>query len=147
MKTIIKDEGAGGLFRGLGPALMTVPLFWGIYFYSYNRMKEVLLEHEMTCNYPMLGHTISAVAAGGVADVITNPLWVTRTRIQTLILHGHLFAHHDTKTIPMMKHIYKREGFFAFYRGLSASFLGLSHVGLQFPLCTYPAYSDSQRIF
>jgi hypothetical protein len=38
-------------------------------------------------------------------------------------------------TFRMMKEIYKNEGMFAFYRGIDASFLGLSHVAIQFPLC------------
>lgn len=40
-------------------------------------------------------------------------------------------------TYAMMQRIYNREGFFAFYRGLSASLLGLSHVAIQFPLCKF----------
>lgn len=37
----------------------------------------------------------------------------------------------------MFRVIYQREGWRAFYKGLTASFLGLSHVALQFPLYEY----------
>ena len=36
--------------------------------------------------------------------------------------------------LQLFLYIYKTEGFFAFYKGLGASFLGLSHIAIQFPL-------------
>jgi solute carrier family 25 folate transporter 32 len=76
-----------------------------------------------------------AVTAGVLSDVITNPFWVTRTRIQTLALHSEVRLALNITTVDMMKLIYREEGIVAFYRGLGASFLGLSHVAIQFPLC------------
>jgi len=67
---------------------------------------------------------------------VTNPLWVTRTRMQTLIFHettGSRAA--SISTFGMIRNIYENEGIGAFYRGLGASFLGLSHVAVQFPIC------------
>jgi len=169
LRLIYAEEGARGMFRGLGPALMTVPLFWGIYFYSYEYMKVKLSEYE-TRKAPQLlpvhgkppiqaepqskftlpptvVHITAAVAAGAVGDIICNPLWVLRTRIQTLVLHdintllaytsAPLASLHDYKSVGVMemtKQIYKNEGIRAFYKGLNASFLGLSHVAVQFPL-------------
>lgn len=64
-----------------------------------------------------------------------------RTRIQALILHPDVNLNHShISTVGMMKMIYREEGFAAFYKGLSASFLGLSHVAIQFPLCEFLAY-------
>ncbi len=179
LKTIFKEEGVGGLFKGLSPALMTVPLFWGIYFFSYDYLKETLAEREFFHSHPMVSHIVSAVVAGGIGDVITNPFWVTRTRIQTLALHSndalhqalHLQSRHHphghqaatssaqqdlaqqvqlqlqrqrhqrevhlSGALAMIKHIYRTEGLMSFYKGLNASFLGLSHVALQFPLCQF----------
>ena len=81
---------------------------------------------------------ISAVCGGAIGDVVTSPFWVTRTRIQTLALHeiknNQIPATRHITAIEMMKMIYREEGFFAFYKGLSASLLGLSHVAVQFPL-------------
>ena len=39
IQLIYREEKLQGLFKGLGPALMTVPLFWSIYFHTYERMK------------------------------------------------------------------------------------------------------------
>lgn len=84
---IYREEGIRGPFKGIGPALITAPLFWGVYWPLYGHLKPMLSEYFPNWSYPMV-HLVSAISAGGVADVITNPFWVTRTRIQTLILHS-----------------------------------------------------------
>lgn len=70
------------------------------------------------------GLTGAAVSAGAIGDVITNPFWVVRTRIQTLIFHqkrpvtgaGHT-TYEAVSMFDMFKRIYANEGFAAFYKG------------------------------
>lgn len=133
IRTIYSEEGMRGVFRGVGPALLTVPLFWGVYWPIYDRTKEHIKNTFPAWSQPVM-HFVSAVSAGIVGDVITNPFWVTRTRIQTLIMHPES-AGTSMSTFRMMSTIYKEEGFIALYKGLAASMLGLSHVAIQFPLC------------
>ena len=88
-----------------------------------------------------LTHVLSAVSAGGFADCVTNPLWVVRTRMQTETLH-HLTMSNSSSHKPMTMvettlHLYKRHGIPVFWRGLTASLLGLSHVAVQFPVYEY----------
>lgn len=134
IRKIYVEEGLKGVFKGVGPALVTVPLFWGVYWPIYDRMKVHLEESQPNLSTPMM-HILSAVAAGATGDIITNPFWVTRTRIQTLALHSSDNIPSEVSTFQMMKLIYQHEGWRAFYKGLGASFLGLSHVAIQFPLC------------
>lgn len=116
---------------------MTVPIFWGIYFYSYDFMKDRIARDNYFSS-PVASHILSAVSAGAIGDVITNPMWVIRTRVQTLVLHHAISSKkHSMTTLDMARTIYQEEGFFAFYKGLGASFLGLSHIAVQFPLCEY----------
>lgn len=191
LRGIYREEGIRGIFRGVGPALCTIPLFWGVYWPMYDYSKAYLAEYHEDSIPEVHRHLYSAIFAGVISDVITNPFWVTRTRIQTMILHPeeHFVSstppihQHDTTitsgstqqshkqfgpsavihrtvdaiknvratiaesprlnhtvyttvtTYEMMKRIYQKEGFWAFYKGLGASFLGLSHVAIQFPLC------------
>lgn len=144
LQNIYKLEGPQGLFRGLGTALFNVPLFWSIYWYSYENLK-IYIKHEYpTLPLPLL-HISSAAISGGIADVITNPFWVVRTRIQTLFLHPEAsnclqptkLGLRTPSTFEMFRSIYKEEGVSAFYKGVSASFLGLPHVAIQFPLYEY----------
>lgn len=55
LKTIFREEGVKGLYRGLGPALCTVPVFWGIYWTTYERLKEHFKEVYPTSS-PVLHH-------------------------------------------------------------------------------------------
>lgn len=138
LSEIFREEGIRGVFRGVGPALCTIPLFWGVYWPMYDFTKVYLAERysEVDEAYRHMG---AAVWAGVVSDVITNPLWVTRTRFQTMVFHPSEYGNNlrsvNISTWGMIRRIYQREGFFAFYKGLTASFLGLSHVAIQFPLC------------
>ncbi|KAJ1426249.1 mitochondrial carrier domain-containing protein [Ochromonadaceae sp. CCMP2298] len=136
VRTIYAEEGLKGCYRGVGPALITVPLFWAVYWPIYNNMK-IHLSEEHPQLPTTLTNMLSAISAGAVGDVITNPFWVCRTRIQTLALHPDSLISPDVSTAQMMRLIYEQEGFRAFYKGLGASFLGLSHVAIQFPLYEY----------
>jgi solute carrier family 25 folate transporter 32 len=136
LSKIYYEEGLSGLYKGLGPALCTVPLFWGIYWTSYERLK-VHYASEYPGASSHVHHVGAAVTAGAIGDVITNPFWVVRTRIQTLILHTQSHLPANIGMVQMFKEIYHKEGVRAFYKGLSASFLGLTHVAVQFPLYEY----------
>ena len=72
---------------------------------------------------------LSAVAAGALGNVVVNPLWVVKTRLQTQI-----FSHTNEGFFKIFFDIYSSEGVKAYYKGLNASLLGLSHVAIQFPL-------------
>lgn len=78
---------------------------------------------------------LASVTTGAAADVFCNPLFVVRTRMQTEMLYNN----HNKKAKPdgiaqVVKSLYREGGFLIFWRGLSASLLGLSHVAIQFPV-------------
>eukprot|EP00041_Stephanoeca_diplocostata_P006556 m.88350 g.88350 ORF g.88350 m.88350 type:complete len:214 (+) comp16430_c0_seq3:178-819(+) len=77
-------------------------------------------------------HAGSSVLAGGMADVLTNPLWVIRTRLQTNALRGE--ASGCSSMVAEARRMYAAEGGRAFFKGLKATLLGLSHTALQFPI-------------
>ena len=137
LNQIYREEGLRGVFKGVGPALVTVPLFWGVYWPIYDRLKSHFEDRDREEGKAPshFGHMAAALTAGATGDIITNPFWVTRTRIQTLAMHPDVHISADVGTYQMMKIIYETEGWRAFYKGLGASFLGLSHVAIQFPLC------------
>ncbi|KAL3923396.1 MAG: hypothetical protein SGARI_006229 [Bacillariaceae sp.] len=79
----------------------------------------------------------SAIFTGAVADVICNPLFVVRTRLQTQALHQ--IADHEAVAASGMvqtaKDLYRQNGggISIFWRGMTANLIGLSHVAIQFP--------------
>ena len=138
---IRREEGIKGLFRGIGPAMLTLPLFLGIYWPIYNSVKHSDSMANL-CNHNLhFIHLSSAVIGEGISSIITNPLWVIRTRIQTDYLHqlsesSLPIAAQRTLSIRSVVHdIFKNEGVFGFTKGISASLIGLSFPAIQFPLC------------
>lgn len=157
MKEIISRDGVRGCFRGLGATLVTVPTFWGIYFPLYEMSKTDLQEMSVRHGYggpshSPLVHMSAAIFSGAIADFFCNPLFVVRTRMQTEALHYMEVPHADRKPHSMKKTIqllHREGGYPVFWRGFTASLLGLSHVGIQFPVYEFlkaEARSRSTRI-
>jgi len=67
---------------GLTPALIGSGAAWGIYFFSYNRAKERYQNLTGQGRLNPMGHLASAAEAGGIVCLITNPIWVVKTRLQ-----------------------------------------------------------------
>lgn len=139
-RKIRREEGIKGLFRGIGPAMLTLPLFLGIYWPIYDSVKHSDSMANL-CNHNLhLIHLSAAVIGEGISSIITNPLWVIRTRIQTDYLHqlseSSPITTKRTLSIRSVVHdIIKNEGFIGFTKGISASLIGLSFPAIQFPLC------------
>lgn len=135
-KEIIAADGFVGCFRGLGATLATVPLFWGLYFPLYQYMKDEIAKVAIGNDSIMkdqggaLIHMSSAILAGGVVDFVCNPMFVVRTRMQTEALH----TSSQLSITGTFKNLYQEGGIPIFWRGLTASLLGLSHVAIQFPV-------------
>lgn len=139
---IYLSDGVRGCFRGLGATLATVPAFWGIYFPLYEGFKGRI--HDWSSQYgdgghehQALVHLSSAIAAGAVADVVCNPMFVVRTRMQTEALHYSQMPPSERNPRGLMRTVvgmYGEGGVPIFWRGLTASLLGLGHVGIQFPV-------------
>ena len=139
---IYLSDGMRGCFRGLGATLATVPAFWGLYFPLYEKFKSGILDWSSEYgngghNHHALVHLSSAMSAGAVADVVCNPMFVVRTRMQTEALHYFQMPPSERRPHGVMKTVagmYKEGGIPIFWRGLTASLLGLGHVGIQFPV-------------
>jgi solute carrier family 25 folate transporter 32 len=87
---------------------------------------------------PVWIHMGSAVMAGGISDVICNPMFVVRTRLQTEALHhiveGGASPGRPTGMIQTAKSLYSEGGPLVFWRGMTANLMGLSHAAIQFPV-------------
>mmetsp|Transcript_34180 Transcript_34180/g.82639 ORF Transcript_34180/g.82639 Transcript_34180/m.82639 type:complete len:406 (+) Transcript_34180:242-1459(+) len=142
IREIYLSDGVRGCFRGLGATLATVPAFWGLYFPLYEGLKGRILawSHDYGDgghNHHALVHLASAMSAGAFADIVCNPLFVVRTRMQTEALHYFQIPLAERKPHGLMKTVaglYSEGGIPVFWRGLTASLLGLGHVGIQFPV-------------
>lgn len=72
------------------------------------------------------------MTAGASGTILTNPLWVVKTRFMTQDTRdGDVRYRH---TWDALIRIYREEGMRAFYRGMLPSLFGVAHVAVQFPL-------------
>lgn len=127
LKLIFEREGARSLFRGLGPNLVGVAPSRAIYFAAYSTAKEELngvLEPDST-----QVHMASAGLAGFTAITVTNPIWLIKTRMQ---LEARTRGERHMNALDCVRHVYKNEGIRGFYRGMSASYAGISETVIHF---------------
>ena len=71
LNKIYIEEGIRGLYRGMVPALCTVPMFWGFYWTSYENMK-IFMYKQFPSSPSYIHHTGAAITAGAIGDVLTN---------------------------------------------------------------------------
>lgn len=94
-------------------------------------------KRQLAARYPDMNpawnHMGSAIAAGIASDVICNPMFVVRTRLQTEALHSSGKQQTMVQTARALLHEAGGSPRI-FWRGMTANMLGLSHVAVQFPV-------------
>ena len=90
-----------------------------------------------------LARGYASVTAGACSTVLTNPIWVIKTRLMSQSTRsssnsdGIRAPWHYNSTIDAARKMWRAEGVRAFYSGLTPALLGLTHVAVQFPLYEY----------
>lgn len=129
LRFIYVTEGVFGLFKGLGPNLMGVAPSRAIYFWAYQTAKKNINSSLPTSNgdTPFV-HVVSAMSAGFSASTTTNPIWLIKTRLQ-------LDRSSGLKTLTIrkcIKQIHSERGILGFWRGVTASYWGISETVIHF---------------
>lgn len=138
-KSIIRYEGIGGLYQGLTPAVIGSAISWGGYFFLYEGFKKSLKERKRSKGEPTELHSLDnfvlAIAAGGCMVLLTNPVWLIKTRMQ-LQMKKSADAYGVKKPyngmIDAARTIAREEGIFALYKGTLPAMALTSHGGVQF---------------
>ncbi len=132
LKYIYRKEGLRGWYRGLGTTLFTYIPAMSTYFPTYNYSKKYWVGPLASIGlgkvdefHPMV-HMLSAISAGGLTNILTQPLWFIRTRLMA--------SQKSSNMLGIIRNTLKVEGYFAFYKGMGSSMFGLFHVIIQFPL-------------
>uniref|UniRef100_A0A9J7XWU5 Solute carrier family 25 member 36a n=2 Tax=Cyprinus carpio TaxID=7962 RepID=A0A9J7XWU5_CYPCA len=114
LKLILEKEGPRSLFRGLGPNLVGVaPSRYD--HYSDNITSKPDLEHLF---FP-----------GFTAITATNPIWLIKTRLQ---LDARNRGEKRMSAFECVRRVYQSDGLRGFYRGMSASYAGISETVIHF---------------
>eukprot|EP01095_Lingulamoeba_sp_RSL-Kostka_P007322 TRINITY_DN2319_c0_g1_i1.p1 TRINITY_DN2319_c0_g1~~TRINITY_DN2319_c0_g1_i1.p1 ORF type:complete len:316 (+),score=74.06 TRINITY_DN2319_c0_g1_i1:78-1025(+) len=149
IKHIVKTEGKGilgirPLYQGLTPAIFGSASAWGTYFIFYNKLKDIWRKKFDDSNDKMSklspkAHMICAFAGGFGSAILTNPIWVIKTRMQ-------LQTYNDPSNYKNMfdafRSIYQKEGIKGLYKGLVPSLFGVTHGSIQFVI-----YEEMKHLF
>ncbi|KAK2157599.1 hypothetical protein LSH36_188g05004 [Paralvinella palmiformis] len=125
LKHIVQKEGPRALFKGLGPNLIGVAPSRAIYFSSYAQSK-CFFNSVITPESPLV-HICSAACAGFTASTATNPIWFIKTRLQL-----DQNRYNGLSTIECIRQVYRKHGIVGFYKGITASYYGISETVIHF---------------
>ncbi|XP_045477605.1 solute carrier family 25 member 36-A isoform X1 [Harmonia axyridis] len=125
IKLIVQHEGPMALFKGLGPNLVGVAPSRAIYFATYSQSKQ-LWNKVLPPDSPIV-HVCSASCAGFMASTLTNPIWFVKTRLQL-----DLNKHSNITAFECVRRIYAKSGILGFYKGITASYVGISETVIHF---------------
>lgn len=127
LKHIVQTEGSRALFKGLGPNIVGVAPSRAFYFCAYSKTKNALnAVGIIPANSPLV-HIMSASCAGFVSATLTNPIWFVKTRLQLD------YNSKSKMTVSeCVKRIYATQGVRGFYKGITASYFGISETVIHF---------------
>ncbi|PFH50982.1 hypothetical protein AMATHDRAFT_47490 [Amanita thiersii Skay4041] len=155
LRDIYRYESPKALFKGLGPTLVGVVPARSINFFTYGNGKRIIADNFNHGQENTYVHLTAAAIAGILTGTATNPIWVVKTRLQlavdaaaaksapsfsftpsysaqNVIAEGN--SHVLGGSWRTIKQIMREEGVRGFYKGLSASYLGVTEGTIQWVL-------------
>ncbi|KAF7114363.1 hypothetical protein CNMCM5793_008315 [Aspergillus hiratsukae] len=139
-----KLQAQGGFVRRGGRVVEAKTLYrgylptWAVYLAVYDRSREYFYE---TTDSWWLSRGYASITAGACSTIVTNPIWVIKTRLMSQSLksnsEGYTAPWQYSSTWDAARKMYRTEGIRSFYSGLTPALLGLTHVAIQFPLYEY----------
>ncbi|KAM4631323.1 solute carrier family 25 member 32a [Polymixia lowei] len=135
IRSIWQVEGLRGLYQGVTPNIWGAGASWGLYFLFYNAIKAYTRDGR-EAELSALEHLVSAAQAGILTLCLTNPVWVTKTRL-VLQYNADPDRRQYRGMMDALVKIYQYEGIPGLYRGFVPGLAGTSQAALQF--MTYEA--------
>lgn len=158
MCQVVKHEGWGRLYGGLMPSLVGTAASQGVYYYIYqifrNKAEAMALDRRKKGagdgTVGMFSSLLVAAFSGCVNVLMTNPIWVVVTRMQT---HTKVSKKSEPSTAPaitdqllhvvepppygtihVVQEVYNEAGVFGFWKGVLPTLIMVSNPSIQFML-------------
>ncbi|GAB7359549.1 hypothetical protein MBLNU230_g6737t1 [Neophaeotheca triangularis] len=148
LASIPSVEGWRALFKGLGPNLVGVVPARAINFWAYGNGKKIISQNFFDGRETAGVHLLAAASAGIMTGTATNPIWLVKTRLQLdkqAATAGEVTGRQYRNALDCVRQTVRAEGIRGLYRGLSASYLGVSESTLQWVLYEQAKHSLSRR--
>ncbi|KAB8356549.1 hypothetical protein FH972_024131 [Carpinus fangiana] len=142
-------EGWRALFKGLGPNLVGVVPARAINFFAYGNGKRIISQEFNNGRESSWVHLLAAANAGIITGTATCPIWVVKTRLQLDKSHaekaGTASVRRYKNALDCTMQTLRQEGIGGLYRGLGASYLGVTESTLQWVLYEKMKMSLAER--
>lgn len=112
VRTIIKNDGFRGLFKGYWTGIAVYGPYCAFYFSLYEEIKRLGQNYYKSEKLPFWSYLLGAGIAGGSSAIITCPLDVIKTTVQ--VNSGNVIY---KNAFQAFSGIYKAEGSKAFFKG------------------------------
>jgi len=94
LRTIFVREHGRGLYRGLSPAVTGSGMAWGLYFFFYEsakarHLRQLQEQDPATTELSPLYHCAAAFEGSAATVLLTNPVWLVKTRMQLQVSDYH----------------------------------------------------------
>ncbi|CAD6234089.1 GSCOCG00007541001-RA-CDS [Cotesia congregata] len=144
---IVKSDGVRGLYRGVTPNVLGSGSSWGLYFFFYNNIKTWLQKGNSKKPLGPSLQMLAAAEAGILTLLITNPIWVVKTRLCLQYSTDVQLAESKRYSGMMdaLRKIYRTEGIRGLYKGFVPGVFGVSHGAIQF--MTYEEMKNKYNIY
>ncbi|KAI1477228.1 mitochondrial carrier [Daldinia eschscholtzii] len=129
------------LYRGLTPNLLGNASSWASFFFFKARAERAILALKASPDASLAprDYFVSSGVAGLITQVLTNPIWVMKTR---MLSSDRSAAGAYPSMWAGAVHILRHEGWKGFYRGLGISLFGVAHGAVQFAV-----YDPVKRLY
>lgn len=116
--TVVKEEGAGALYRGVSLTALRQGSNQAVNFTAYTYFKEALLRRQPdNAALPSWQTTVIGLVSGAMGPLSNAPIDTIKTRLQKTPAEPGVSALKRITTIA--KDMFRQEGFHAFYKGIT----------------------------
>jgi solute carrier family 25 phosphate transporter 23/24/25/41 len=121
--SVTRNEGMKKLYAGVGPSVAGILPFAGVDMMVFEQLKSLLYDQYGHTSPPPYAILAAGVGSSSVAQLVSYPLYLVRTRLQADGLQG---RSKYTGVLSVVTRTASEEGVLAFWKGLTPNLIKLA---------------------